>query len=73
MRISVKVKPGSKRPGIERHKDGTYIVHVKEQPEKGRANEALIEALAEYFETSKSSVLIKAGHKARTKIVDIKN
>jgi uncharacterized protein (TIGR00251 family) len=48
-----------------------YRIRVTAAPEKGKANKAVIEALAVYFGVSKSAVNIVGGKSAKTKIIDI--
>lgn len=48
-----------------------YQVFVKELPVDGKANEAVIRALAEYFKVPKAKVRIIGGHTSREKIVEI--
>ena len=71
MKIQVKVTPRAKRPGIETAADGTLIVKVREPAEDGRANAAVVEALAEHFHIAKSAVRIVHGHSSRRKLVEI--
>ncbi|HSA58623.1 MAG TPA: DUF167 domain-containing protein [bacterium] len=71
MRIEITVKPGSRRPGVEKLPDGTYRVAVNAPPREGRANEAVIEALAGYFDVPKSSIRIRMGSSGRKKVVEI--
>lgn len=71
MKIYIKTKPQSKEIKVEKIDDTHYVVSVKEPPEKGKANEGVRRALAEYFGVSKSMVEILAGHVAKTKIVEI--
>lgn len=71
MRITIRARPGSKKEFIEKIDEENYIVSVKEPPVKGRANKALIKALAGYFKTSPINVRIIAGHTSRIKIIDI--
>ncbi|MGB9683002.1 MAG: DUF167 domain-containing protein [bacterium] len=72
MRITVKVKPNSSREGIE-IEDGIYIATLKAPPVEGRANEALIELLSEYFKKARSKIDIVSGHKSRIKIIELKD
>lgn len=51
--------------------EGEYKIKVTAVPEKGKANEAVIKLLADYFGVPKSSINIAGGKTARTKIVDI--
>jgi hypothetical protein len=71
MRINVKAKPSAKEEKVEKIGEFDYRVSVKEAPVKGKANEAVIKALAEYFKVPNTSVRIIAGPASRNKIVDI--
>lgn len=73
MKYTVRVKPNARASTVELLEDGSYRVAVKETPEKGKANVAVIKALAAYFDVPKSRVQILAGHAARTKIISIEN
>ncbi len=72
MKIFVKLKIKSSQEKVEKVDDKNYKIWVKEPPVNGRANKALIEVLADYFDTSKSSIRILRGHKSRKKIIEIK-
>lgn len=69
MKISVKVKTGSKTESVKKV-GAEFIVSVRARAEGGRANEAVIEALAEHFDIPKTSLRIISGHKSRIKIVE---
>ena len=71
MRIYVKVKPRAGKNEVQKISDGEYGVKVTAAPEKGKANEAVIELLAKYFRVPKSLISIVGGKSARTKIVDV--
>lgn len=71
MKIFVKAKPCAREVKIEKIDDSHFIVSVKEPPIKGRANFAIINALAEYFSVEKEKVKIISGYTARQKIVEI--
>ena len=71
MKIFVKAKPRAKISKIEKITGNSFIVAVTEAPEEGRANAAIIKALAEYFDTSPSRVRIVAGQTHRQKIIEI--
>ena len=71
MRLSVRVKPSAKKEGVKVAPDGVLEVRVSAPPEKGKANERLIELLAEHFGVPKSQVSIIAGHTQRQKVVEI--
>jgi hypothetical protein len=71
MRIYIKVVPKSSRNKIEKIAEGEYKVWVTAPPVDGKANEAIIKLLADYFNASKSEVKIVGGKSAKTKIIDI--
>lgn len=71
MKIFVKAKPGSREEKVEKISETEFVVSVKEPPEKGKANQAIRNALAVYFKTSSSRVKIVSGYSSRNKIVEI--
>lgn len=71
MLVSVKVKPNSKKPRLERAADGTLTAYLKSPPAEGKANEELIARLAERFGLPKSRLRIKSGLSSRTKLVEV--
>lgn len=73
MKIFVNAKPGSKAEKIEKASENIFNIRVKEPATDGRANEAIVKALAEYFSVSKSTVKIISGHSSKKKIISIDN
>jgi len=73
MRLQVKVTPRAKRPAIEVAGDGTLVVKVREPATDGRANAAVIEALADHFDVAKRAVTIVHGQTSRRKLVEIQS
>jgi len=71
MILKVKVYPKSKLEKIVKTQNEDLKVYLSEPPEKGKANKALIRILAEYFNVSKSRVVIKKGTKSRDKVIEI--
>ena len=51
--------------------DGTFKVSVKARPVEGKANEAVRETVAEYFNVSRSKVVFLKGMKSKYKRLDI--
>ena len=72
MKIFVKAKPNAKEEGIDKIDDLNYVVSVKEPPIKGKANEAIRNALAVYFKVASSRIKIISGYSSRNKIIEIK-
>jgi uncharacterized protein (TIGR00251 family) len=71
LKIKVRVAPRSSRDEVVKTGDD-YVVRVKAQPREGKANEAVIKLLAEYFGVIRSSVRITSGLSGRNKIVEIR-
>ena len=71
MRIIVKVKPGSKKNSVDSTGENRYTISVKEKAIEGRANEAVIKALSEYFKIPRNRIRVLLGLKNRNKIIEI--
>ena len=71
MIITVHAKPASRVTSVEKVDDTTFVVSVCEPPVQGRANEAIVRALAQYFSVAASRVRIVQGHTARFKRVEV--
>ena len=70
-RISFAVSPGAKRTElVGKHGDG-WKARVAAPPERGRANEALVELLAEALGVPRSSIRVVAGQSAKAKLVEV--
>ncbi len=71
MKIYVTAKPNARENKVEKHDDVHFTVSVQAAPVQGKANAAVIEALAAYFDISKSRVVILRGQTSREKIIEI--
>ncbi len=71
MKIFVKVKPGAKQEKVEKIDDINFKVQVRELPEKGKANRAVLKIIADYFGVSQSNIRIISGSTSRLKIIEI--
>ena len=69
MKLSITVKPNSKKIGIETLDESHWIVRVKESPVDGKANEAVIKAIAEKLDIPKSRIDILKGHTSKHKLI----
>lgn len=70
-RITVTVSPGSARTElVGRHGEG-WKARIAAPPERGRANAALVELLANALAVPRSSVRVVAGLAAKTKVVEV--
>jgi uncharacterized protein (TIGR00251 family) len=57
----VRVKAGARRTGVAGEHDGALRIDVSAAPEKGKANKAVAEVLAEVFGVAKSAVELVSG------------
>lgn len=72
--ITVRVKPGSKKgDAVQTSLSGELLVFVREPAVEGKANKAVTELLAKYFEVPGSHVQLISGHKSRLKRFEIDN
>jgi hypothetical protein len=72
--LRIVVKPNSRKREVILDELGNYIVvAVKSPPTKGKANKELIKVLADFFNLSKSSLLLTAGHTSGDKTILIIN
>ncbi len=67
--INVKVIPQAKKENVFAEGD-CLKVHVKSPAVEGRANEAMLKLLADFFKVKKSKVRIVRGERAREKVVE---
>ncbi len=71
MRITVRVKPGSKKGPLVVEEAGEFTAFIKERAVDGAANEGLIATLAAHFGVSKSKITIESGFTSRIKRVSV--
>lgn len=71
MKITVTAHPNSKKPRVEKDLFGQLQVYISAPPLEGRANQAVVEALAEYFHIKKSQIQLTRGHKSKMKTFDL--
>ena len=68
--FNIRVTPHAKQNKVV-ESDGVLRVYTAVAPENGRANSAVVELLAEYFDVPKSRIKILKGLTGRDKIVTI--
>ena len=71
MRIRVRVKPGAREEKVSREPDGSLLVSVTARAQEGKANEAVVKAVAKHLRVPKSSVHIVSGLSSRTKMLEV--
>jgi hypothetical protein len=70
MIIEIKVVPGAKKNFLKQEGAGMKV-YLTAPPLEGRANEALIDFLAEYYGVRRSKIGIIKGLKSRNKVINI--
>lgn len=71
MRLQVRVHPRAGKTEVVGFRDGVLYVRVTAPPEKGKANEAVVELLAKALRVPKSAIRVIQGGTARGKVLDI--
>ena len=69
--FSVRVQPRASRDEISGVFDGALKIRLRAPALENRANEALIEFLADVLKSSKSAVRIRSGEQSRSKRVEV--
>jgi uncharacterized protein (TIGR00251 family) len=67
--VDVHVQPGARRSEVRGRHGDALAVRVAAPPDRGRANEALLTVLAEFFHVPRPQVELVAGHTSRRKRV----
>jgi uncharacterized protein len=70
--FSVRVQPRASKDEIDGEMGGALKVRLRAPAVEDRANEALVEFLAELLKTSRSAVRILSGERSRTKRIEIR-
>jgi len=71
MRLRIRVKPGAREEKVSREPDGSLLVSVRARAQEGKANEAVVKAVARALHVPKSSVRIVSGLSSRTKMLEV--
>jgi uncharacterized protein (TIGR00251 family) len=70
-RLRLRVAPGAARAAVVGRHGDAWKVRVAAAPERGRANEAVLELLADTLELPRRSVSLVSGGASRDKIVEL--
>ncbi len=70
-RLNVKVVPGSSRNQIVGWLGDALKIKVMAPPEKGKANESVIEMQADHLGISTDAITIESGHASPSKVIAI--
>ncbi len=71
MKISVVVKAGAKENRVEKIEEARWQVRVKAPAREGKANEAVIQALSDYFGKPRSRIRLVTGAASKNKVFEI--
>jgi uncharacterized protein (TIGR00251 family) len=71
MLLSVKVIPKAREEKLVSFQERVLKVKIREAPEKGKANQALIDLIARVFEIKKSRIKILRGERTPEKFLEI--
>ena len=71
MRIKVKVKPNANKNELKEISPGFFEARVSVPPEKGKANQRVIELLAKHFKVPKSNISLISGLTFKEKVFEI--
>jgi uncharacterized protein (TIGR00251 family) len=70
--LAVRVQPGARKAGVKGEQAGALKLAVTAPPEDGRANEAVVELLAELLGVKRRQVELVAGATSRNKKLRIR-
>jgi uncharacterized protein len=71
LKITITVKPNSKKNEVLKSPDGSLVVFVNAPPVEGKANQKVIDLLSDFFNKPKRCISIISGHKGKHKLVEI--
>ena len=71
MRLRLRVAPGAAKAAVVGRHGDAWKVRVAAAPERGKANEAVLELLAETLAVSRADVTLVSGGASRDKIVEL--
>lgn len=71
MKLNVKISPRSSRNEIVKHNDGSLKIFLTAAPVGGKANDAAVRELANYFNIGKTKIKLVRGRTGKNKIFEI--
>jgi len=69
--VAVKAMPGARRSEVAGLRDGRLLVRVAAQPEKGKANEELVDCLSHALGLRKADIELVSGASSRLKTLSL--
>ena len=73
MKIFVKVKPNARKNEVKKIDTEHYMISTVATPENGKANESIIELIADFFRIGKTKIHIVKGLTTKEKIIEIED
>jgi uncharacterized protein len=70
--LPVRAQPGARKAKVSGEHNGALKIAVTAPPQDGRANEALVELVADLFQLKRAQVELLSGHTSRDKRVLIR-
>lgn len=71
MKIFITAKTNAREDKVEEIDSTHFKISTKELPINGRANLAIIELIADYFDIPKTSISIVSGYSGKNKVFEV--
>lgn len=71
MKLFITAKPMAKEDRVEKIDAAHFTVSVREPPVEGRANRAIIKAMADFLGIAPSRLKIVSGYSSRSKVLEV--
>lgn len=71
MRVGVHVKPNASGTRVGGSHDGVLVVRVTQRPDRGRATEAALAAVADSLRVPRGAVTLVRGASSRRKLLEV--
>ncbi len=69
--FKIKVIPRARVNSVTRDDDGNFRVHTTTAPTDGKANDAVVRALADFLDIPKSRIHIIRGQTSHNKVIEV--
>ncbi len=69
--MRLRVVPGAAKPGVVGRHGDAWKLRVREAPDRGRANDAVLDLLAGTLVVPRRDLRLVSGHGARDKVVEL--
>lgn len=73
MKLKVRVQTNSKKQKIETDEKGLIRISTNQKPVEGKANQKIVEILAEYLRVKPNRIFLISGEKSKDKIFEIED